>query len=119
MDWVFIEQLEIDTVIGIHPHEQQAPQPLRLSLRAGFDNRVPARSQAITDTIDYHAIATRLRALAQGRSWLLIETLIETCVEVLRDEFGVRELRLRIDKPQAVPEARSVGVIVERRFSDG
>ncbi len=113
---MFIDQLEIDTVIGIHPHEQLAPQPLRLSLRIGFDNRVPAASNAIDDTLDYATMAARLRALAQGQRWWLIETLIESSAELLRKEFGARRLRLRIDKPDAVAEARSVGVIIEREY---
>jgi dihydroneopterin aldolase len=118
MDWVFVDALEIDTIIGIHPHEQVAPQPLRLSLRVGFDNRIPAASCRIGDTLDYHAIATRLREIAQGHAWLLIETLAEACADALQREFGARALRLRIDKPLAVPEARSVGVIIERSYDD-
>ena len=119
MDHIFIDALEIDTIIGIHPHEQTAPQSLRLSLRMRFDNRLPAASQCVKDTLDYAAIATRLRLHAQSRSWLLIETLAESSAQVLKSEFGVSWLRLRIDKPQAVPQARSVGVIIERDFRQG
>ncbi|MFA5683749.1 MAG: dihydroneopterin aldolase [Lysobacteraceae bacterium] len=118
-DAVFLDRLNIDTVIGIHPHEQTAPQPLRLSLRMGFDNRRPAVSDDLADTLDYAAIATRLRAHAQGRAWRLIETLAESCADLLHAEFGVRRLWLRIDKPQAVPEAESVGVEIQRRWNDG
>jgi len=117
MDWVFIEGLEIDAVIGIHAHEQLAPQPLRLSLRVGFNNRVPAASGRIVDTPDYAAIAQRLRQHAQGQRWQLIETLAESSAELLHREFGLSDLRLRIDKPLAVPEARSVGVMIERRHA--
>jgi len=119
MDQIFIDALEIDTIIGIHPHEQTAAQPLRLSLRMGFDNRLPAASERVADTLDYDAIATRLRLHAQSRSWLLIETLAEASAQVLKTEFGVGWLHLRIDKPQAVPLAKSVGVIIERDFRPG
>lgn len=119
MDWILIESLEIDTIIGIHAHEQVAPQPLRISLWLGSDNRLAAASERIGDTLDYAVIASRLRDLAKGRRWLLIETLAERSAELLRDEFGVRMLRLQIDKPSAVPEARSVGVQIERHYPDG
>ncbi len=116
MDYIFIDALKIDTIIGIHPHEQIAAQALRLSLRMGFDNRLPAVSERVEDTLDYDTIATRLRLHAQSRSWLLIETLAEASAQLLNIEFGVSWLRLRIDKPQAVPQATSVGVIIERDF---
>jgi dihydroneopterin aldolase len=117
MDWVFIDGLEIDAVIGIHAHEQLAAQPLRLSLRVGFNNRVPAASGGIADTPDYAAMAQRLRQHAQGQRWHLIETLAESSAELLHREFGLSDLRLRIDKPLAVPEARSVGVMIERHYA--
>ena len=117
MDRVFIDRLDIATVIGIHDFEQQGPQPLLLSVEVAFDNHRPAASERIEDTLDYSAIAARLRAHAQGQHWRLIETLAESCAEILRDEFAVRWLSLRIDKPQAVPEAASVGVIIERQFN--
>jgi len=116
MDYIFIDTLEIDTIIGIHPHEQAASQPLRMSLRMGFDNRLPAHSERVQDTLDYDRIATRLRLHAQSRSWLLIETLAEASAQLLKTEFGVRWLRLRIDKPQAVAQAKSVGVIIKRDY---
>lgn len=116
MDWIFIDALEIDTVIGIHPHERTGPQPLRLQLRMATDIRAAAASDAIADTLDYDAIARRLRAHAQGRAWNLVETLAESCATLLHREFGVPRLWLRIDKPQAVAEARSVGIEIERRW---
>ncbi|MGQ0800037.1 MAG: dihydroneopterin aldolase [Pseudomarimonas sp.] len=119
MDYIIIDELTIDTIIGIHPHEQTAAQPLRMSLRMGFDNRLPAATESVADTLDYDVIASRLRQHAQARSWLLIETLAETSAQILRGEFGVSWLRLRIDKPQAVPLAKSVGVIIERDFRLG
>lgn len=119
MDWILIDALEIDTIIGIHAHEQLAPQPLRISLWLGFDIRVPAASERIGDTLDYALIANRLREHAQAQRWQLIETLAERSAELLRDEFGVRQLRLQIDKPTAVPQARSVGVWIERDYAAG
>lgn len=119
MDLVFIDRLDIATVIGIHDFEQQGPQPLLLSVEVAFDNRAPAASGRVEDTLDYSAMASRLRALAQGQRWRLIETLAEASADLLRDEFGARWLRLRIDKPEAVTEADSVGVIIEREFGGG
>jgi len=113
-DRVFIEALRIDVEIGINESEFGREQPLLLDLELGFDNRVPAASDAITDCFDYDVISRRLVEHVRGRRWNLVETLAESCASLLRDEFGVRWLRLKVSKPDAVPAARAVGVIIER-----
>jgi dihydroneopterin aldolase len=118
-DVVFIEGLRIDAVIGVHDWEQLAPQPLLLDIELAFDNRVAAESQALADTFDYAAITLRLEELLHSRSWRLIETVAERCCELLRDEFGVVRIVLRVAKPDAVRQATSVGVRIERDYANG
>jgi 7,8-dihydroneopterin aldolase/epimerase/oxygenase len=113
-DRVFIEGLLIEAEIGINADEFGRTQPLRLDLELGFDNRIPAASDAIADTIDYAAVAMRLAAHIGSQRWNLVETLAESCATLLREEFGVRRLRLKIGKPQALHAAQSVGVIITR-----
>ncbi|MCC5866486.1 MAG: hypothetical protein JJU31_15290 [Wenzhouxiangella sp.] len=36
------------------------------------------------------------------------------CADIILDEFPVQWLRLRLDKPGAVPGSRSVGILIER-----
>ena len=55
-DTVFIEGLQIDALIGVHDWERQSPRPLVFDLQLAFDNRVPASSDALVDTLDYEAI---------------------------------------------------------------
>jgi 7,8-dihydroneopterin aldolase/epimerase/oxygenase len=113
-DRVFIEQLRIDAEIGINPDEHGRSQALLLDIELAFDNTRPAASDAIADTVDYAAVCTRLQQHVTARRWNLLETLAESCATLLRMEFGVQQLRLKISKPEAVPAARAVGVIIER-----
>lgn len=119
MDTVFIHGLRIDTLIGIHPWERGARQTVALDLELGFDNRVPAASDAIADTLDYQAVAARLSEYVSGTDFGLVETLAERCAELLMREFGVRWLRLRLAKPAALENAESVGVVIERGRREG
>jgi len=114
MDIVFIQALRIDTVIGIHAFERDIRQTLVFDLELGFDNRVPAASDAIADTLDYQRISERLTDYVSGTDFGLVETLAERCAELLMREFGVRWLRLRVGKPGALKAADSVGVVIER-----
>ncbi len=114
MDIVYIEELAIDTIIGIHDWERTTRQTLVLDLQLAWDNRVPAASRQIGDALDYDAVSTRLLSYVQASQCLLIETLAEELAQLLQDEFGVRWLRLKLAKPGAVPAARSVGIVIER-----
>jgi len=114
-DIVFIEGLQVDALIGVHDWERHAPRPLLLDLELGFDNRVPAASDRLADTLDYDAISRRLREYAAQTAFELVETLAERCAELLLQEFAASRVRLRLSKPGAVEHARAVGVLIERR----
>jgi dihydroneopterin aldolase len=114
MDFVFIEDLRIDTVIGIYDWERRTRQTIALDIEMGFDNTKPAASDAIADTLDYKAVSKRLIAFVEGSSFQLVETLAERSADIIRTEFGVAWLRLKLSKPGAVRGAKAVGVVIER-----
>ena len=114
MDRVFIEALEIDCVIGIYDWERKITQKVVLDIEMAFDNRVPAASDRIEDTLDYKAVSKRLIAFVGSSSFQLVETLAERCADIIQQEFGVAWLRLKLSKPGAVTGSRAVGVLIER-----
>lgn len=114
MDRVFIEDLRIETIIGIYDWERTTRQVVALDIEMAFDNTRPAASDRIADTLDYKAVAKRLIAHVGTARCELVETLAEQCAAIIRSEFGVAWLRLRLSKPGAVTGSRAVGVIIER-----
>jgi 7,8-dihydroneopterin aldolase/epimerase/oxygenase len=114
MDKVFIEGLEIDALIGIYDWERRIRQTLRFDLEMGFDNRTPAATDNIEDTLNYKAVSRRLVEVVSQSDYGLVETLAERCAEVVLAEFNVEWLRLKLSKPGAVRGAVAVGVIIER-----
>jgi dihydroneopterin aldolase len=114
MDRVFIEELRVDTRVGILPWERVVRQTVCLELEMAWDNRPAAASGEISDALDYAAVAARVAALVAGRQWDLIETLAEEVAASVMADFGVPWLRLSVRKPAAVAAARAVGVTIER-----
>jgi 7,8-dihydroneopterin aldolase/epimerase/oxygenase len=114
MDTVFIEDLRIETVIGIYDWEREIRQVVALDLEMAFDNRKPAATDHIEDTLDYKAVAKRLIGFVESSHFQLVETLAERCAEIVMNEFRVPWLRLKLSKPGAVRGSKAVGVTIER-----
>ena len=114
MDIVYIRDLTIDTIIGINDWEREVRQTVSLDLEMATDIRRAADSDDLADTIDYKGVAKRLIAFVEGTEFLLVETMAERVSDIIREEFGVTWLRLRVSKPGAVTGATDVGVVIER-----
>jgi dihydroneopterin aldolase len=115
-DKVFIEGLEIDTLIGIYDWERRIRQTLVFDIEMAFDNRIPAASDDIALTLNYKDVSKRLIDYVGQSGFGLVETLAERCAEIILGEFNV-SMRLKLSKPGA--GARAVGVIIERAGPDG
>lgn len=114
MDIVFINDLRIDTVIGIYEWERQVRQTISLDLEMSTDIRQAAQTEDIQYVLNYHAVSKRLITFIESSEFLLVETLAEQICQIVRDEFGVAWVRLCLRKPGAVREASSVGLVIER-----
>ena len=114
MDRVFIENLTIETVIGIFDWEREIKQAVSIDLEMDFDIRNAASTDSIEDTLDYKAVAKRLIRFVEQSEFQLVETLAERCAEIVLNEFPVERLKLKLGKPGAVRGSSAVGVIIER-----
>ena len=114
MDIVYLRDLRIDTVIGIYGWERRIRQTLVFDLEMSADTARAAASDAIEDTLNYKSVAKRLIQFVGESEFQLVETLAERCAEIIRQEYGVRWVRLTLNKKGAVRGASDVGVIIER-----
>lgn len=114
MDIVYIRDLKIDTVIGIYDWEREVKQTISLDLEMATDIRKAASTDDINDTLNYKAVAKRLISFVGDSKFLLVETMAEQIAQIVREEFSVPWLRLRLSKPGAVRGSQDVGLIIER-----
>ena len=113
-DLVFIEDLRIQTVIGIYDWEREITQTVSLDLQMAFDISPAGKSDDIADTLDYKAVSKRLIHFVEASEFQLVEALAEHCAKIVLEEFPVTWLKLKLSKPGAVRGSSAVGVIIER-----
>jgi dihydroneopterin aldolase len=114
MDIIFIDDLRIQTLIGIYPREKVVPQTIEMSLQIGTSTAGAGTSDNIGDTIDYAKVVERLRADLANEHFNLLEKLAEHVATLLLREFGAAWVRISIAKLGMMSGVRRVGVIIER-----
>lgn len=114
MDIIFLNDLRVETVIGIYDWERRIKQTVIFDFEMGADIRKAAASDSIEDTLNYKAVAKRVLEFVQASEFQLVETLAERVAQLILEEFDVPWLRLKLNKVGAVRYARDVGIIIER-----
>ena len=87
MDTVFIEQLAARTIVGVRDWERQVEQTLYLDLELGTDITAAGRSDAVTDAVDYAAVARFAVDQVGAMRYQLVESVAEALVRQL-DHYG-------------------------------
>lgn len=114
MDIIFIEDLQIETIIGIYDWERTVHQVVSLDIEMAADASRAAASDQVEDTINYKKISKRLIQFVGESEFQLVETLAEQVAGVLMREFGISWLRVKLSKPGALRNSKNVGVLIER-----
>jgi len=118
MDIIFLNDLRVETVIGIFDWERKIRQTISIDLEMAADIRKAASTDAIENTLDYKAVAKRLISFVEESDFGLVETLAEETARIVVTEFGVPWVKVTLHKPGAIRGAKDVGVIIERREKD-
>lgn len=114
MDKIFLSELKVDTVIGIWDWERKIRQTVIIDLEMSADIAKAAATDRVEDTLNYKSVAKRVQSFVADSSFQLVETLAERIAGIIRDEFDVKWVKVRVNKPGAIRGSRDVGILIER-----
>lgn len=114
MDIIFLQDLKVETVIGIWDWERKIRQTIVVDLEMAADIRKAAATDSVEDTLNYKLVAKRVMQFTSDSEFQLVETLAERIAAIVTDEFSVPWVRVRVSKPGAIRGSRNVGVLIER-----
>ena len=113
-DLIYIKDLRLQTIIGIFGWEREVRQEVSIDLEMTFDSKRAANTDAIEDTIDYKKITKGIIKFVEESEFQLQETLAEGIADLVKNQYKVDSLKLRVSKPGALRHAEDVGVIIHR-----
>jgi len=111
---VFIRDLVVPCSIGIHDHEKESPQRVRLNLDLSVHEPADAVNDDYANVVCYEQIANEMRGLIGRGHVNLVETLAEDIATICLEKVRVRSVRVRVEKLDILADASSVGVEIER-----
>lgn len=114
MDKIFLNELKVDTIIGIWDWERKIRQTVIIDLEMSADIARAAATDSVKDTLNYKSVAKRIQSFVSDSSFQLVETLAERIAGIVRDEFDVQWVKVRVNKPGAIRGSKDVGILIER-----
>ena len=114
-DKILIQGLEVHCVIGTLPRERKKKQKVVIDLEFSAPVKRAARRDDLRDALNYQRIARRATAFVSKSRFCLIETLAERLAKILLREFKLKNILLRVSKPDAIKNVQCVGVEIFRK----
>jgi len=118
MDKIFIHNLTVSGIIGVYDWERESPPEIRISITLFADLRKAGRTDNIQDCVDYSETAATVQRHVENSARLTVEALAADIAQICLMSPEVVKVRVRVEKPAAVPAAQSVGVEIERERGD-
>lgn len=109
-----VRDLVLPAHVGVYEHEKQAPQRVRIDLDMIVESDPGPLDDDIRRVVSYEDLIGGIRKhIARGHV-NLVETLAENIAALCLEDERVLEVRVRVEKPDIIPEAVGVGVELVR-----
>lgn len=117
-DKILLRRMRLSAIIGVDEWEQRTPQQIVVDVVAFVDTRRAGASDDLADSLDYRALADSIAAYVERSRHLLVESLAAAIARIVVVEHGAVRAQVRIEKPNALERADSVGVEIDRERAD-
>jgi len=115
---VFIKDFIIQEIIGIHEHEKIKKQKIKFNIVVNVNQNTVPDEKDIKSIVDYEKITNKLENLVKNKKYNFLESLAEDSFKEIFEDKRINSLKIKIEKPDAIKNADSVGVEVFKNRSD-
>ena len=115
---VFIKDFVIEEIIGIHKHEKIKKQKIKFNIVLDINQSILPDEKDITSIVDYEKITNKLENLTKSKKYNFLESLAEDSFKEIFEDKRINSVTVKIEKPEAIKNAESVGVEVFKTRKD-
>ena len=115
---VLIKNFIIKEIIGIHEHEKIKKQKIKFNIVIDVDQNILPNEKDIKSIVDYEKITNNLKNLIKNKRYNFLESLAEDSFKEIFEDKRINSVKIKIEKPEAIKDADSVGVEVFKSRKD-
>ena len=115
---VFIKDYVIEEIIGIHEHEKIKKQKIKFNIVLDVNQNSVPNEKDIKSIVDYEKITNKLENLTKNKKYNFLESLAEDSFKEIFEDARINSAKVKIEKPEAIKNAGSVGVEVFKTRKD-
>jgi len=115
---VLIKDFLINEIIGIHEHEKVNKQKIIFNIVIEVNQNTIPNENNISSIIDYEKVTNKLESLAKNKNYNFLESLAEDSFKEIFKDSRINSVKIRIEKPDAIKNAKSVGVEIFKSRND-
>ena len=115
---VLIKDFLIKEIIGIHEHEKKNKQKIIFNIIIDVNQNTLPDESKLSSIVDYEIITNKLENLAKNKNYNFLESLAEDSFKEIFEDSKINSVKIKIEKPDAISNANSVGVEVYKSRSD-
>tara|TARA_B110000438_G_scaffold118870_1_gene116063 strand:+ start:3184 stop:3615 length:432 start_codon:yes stop_codon:yes gene_type:complete len=115
---VLIKDFIIYEIIGIHDHEKINKQKIVFNIVINVNQNISPDENNLSSIVDYEKITNKLENLAKNKKYNFLESLAEDSFNEIFADKRINSVKIKIEKPNAIANAQSVGVEVFKSRSD-
>jgi FolB domain-containing protein len=117
-DLILIKDLKMRGIIGINDWEREKVQDILVNLEISIDARLAGLTDDMSDSLNYRTIAKDVISYVEASEHFLVEALATEIARIVTVGHGASRVRVRVEKPDALRFADSVGIEIERTPDD-
>ncbi len=115
---VLIKDFIIYEIIGIHSHEKANKQKIVFNIVINVNQNIFPDENNLSSIVDYEKITNKLKTLAKNKKYNFLESLAEDSFNEIFADKRINSVKIKIEKPNAIENAQSVGIEVFKSRSD-
>ena len=115
---VFIKDFIVQEIIGIHEHEKTEKQKIKFNIVVTVNQNTVPDEKDIKSIVDYEKITNKLEKLVKNKKYNFLESLAEDSFKEIFEDKRINSVEIKIEKPDAIKNADSVGVEVLKSRND-